>query len=92
MSTATALGAVWELDNKVAVTAARNLASPTQPIWPEGGSSESMSASGTHTRRPGEPSSTVTVMVDLTPLAYGAGPVGRHTPQPQRGRPAGLAE
>lgn len=33
-----------------------------------------MSTFGKHTRCPGEPLSMVTVLVDLTPLADGAGP------------------
>ncbi|MGP5434952.1 ISL3 family transposase, partial [Corynebacterium variabile] len=72
--TAKALGVGWELVNKVAVTATRNLvyADPShlagvrilgvdEHVWK-------------HTRRPGEPSSMVTVLVDLTPLVDGAGP------------------
>lgn len=73
-ATAKALGVGWELVNRVAVSAARNLvyADPAhlagvrilgvdEHVWK-------------HTRRPGEPSSMVTVLVDLTPLADGAGP------------------
>ena len=73
-ATAKALGVSWELVNRVAVTATRNLvyADPThltgvrilgvdEHVWK-------------HTRRPGEPSSMVTVLVDLTPLADGSGP------------------
>jgi transposase len=73
-ATAKALGVGWELVNKVAVTATRNLvyADPShlagvrilgvdEHVWK-------------HTRRPGEPSSMVTVLVDLTPLVDGAGP------------------
>ncbi|MGP5147646.1 transposase, partial [Corynebacterium variabile] len=73
-ATAKALGVGWELVNKVAVTATRNLvyADPShlagvrilgvdEHVWK-------------HTRRPGEPSSMVTVRVDLTPLVDGAGP------------------
>lgn len=73
-ATAKALGVGWELVNRVAVTATRNLvyADPThlvgvrilgvdEHVWK-------------HTRRPGQPSSMVTVLVDLTPLADGSGP------------------
>ena len=73
-ATAKALGVGWELVNKVAVTATRNLvyADPShlagvrilgvdEHVWK-------------HTRRPGEPSSMVTVLVALTPLVDGAGP------------------
>ncbi|MFZ2562663.1 MAG: ISL3 family transposase [Corynebacterium variabile] len=73
-ATAKALGVGWELVNKVAVTATRNLvyADPShlagvrilgvdEHVWK-------------HTRRPGEPSSMVTVLVGLTPLVDGAGP------------------
>jgi transposase len=73
-ATAKALGVGWELVNKVAVTATRNLvyADPShlagvrilgvdEHVWK-------------HTRRPGEPSSMVTVLVDLTPLVDGEGP------------------
>jgi transposase len=73
-ATAKALGVGWELVNKIAVDAARNLvyADPShlagvrilgvdEHVWK-------------HTRPPGEPSSMVTVLVDLTPLADGSGP------------------
>lgn len=73
-TTATALGIGWELVNKVAVDAVRNLvyANPAhldqvrilgvdEHVWK-------------HTHRAGEPSSLVTVLVDLTPLADGTGP------------------
>lgn len=73
-ATAKALGVGWELVNKIAVDAARNLvyADPShlagvrilgvdEHVWK-------------HTRRPGAPSSMVTVLVDLTPLADGSGP------------------
>ncbi len=73
-ATAKALGVGWELVSKVAVTATRNLvyADPShlagvrilgvdEHVWK-------------HTRRPGEPSSMVTVLVDLTPLVDGRGP------------------
>lgn len=73
-ATAKALGIGWELVNTVAVTAARSMvyADPShlagvrvlgvdEHVWK-------------HTRRPGEPSSMVTVLVDLTPLTDGAGP------------------
>ncbi|MGP4998945.1 ISL3 family transposase, partial [Corynebacterium variabile] len=73
-ATAKALGVGWELVNKVAVTATRNLvyADPShlagvrilgvdEHVWK-------------HTSRPGEPSSMVTVLVGLTPLVDGAGP------------------
>lgn len=73
-ATAKALGVGWELVNRVAVEAVRNLvyADPNhlagvrilgvdEHVWK-------------HTRRPGEPSSFVTVLVDLTPLADGHGP------------------
>jgi len=73
-ATAKALGVGWELVSKVAVTATRNLvyADPShlagvrilgvdEHVWK-------------HTRRPGEPSSMVTVLVDLTPLVDGEGP------------------
>lgn len=83
----------WELVNKVAVTATRNLvyADPShlagvrilgvdEHVWK-------------HTRRPGEPSSMVTVLVDLTPLVdgRGSGPSDRHAAGPQRRGSADLA-
>lgn len=83
-ATAKALGVGWELVNKVAVTATRNLvyADPShlagvrilgvdEHVWK-------------HTRRPGEPSSMVTVLVDLTPLVDGAGPAGLIDMRPGR--------
>ena len=73
-ATAKALGVGWELVNRVAVTAARNLVY-TDPTHLAGvqilGVDEHV---WKHTRRPGEPSSMVTVLVDLTPLADGEGP------------------
>ncbi|MCJ7858966.1 ISL3 family transposase [Corynebacterium kalidii] len=73
-ATAKALGVGWELVNKIAVQACRNLVYDSsdhladvkilgvdEHVWK-------------HTRRPGEPSSMVTVLVDLTPLADGTGP------------------
>jgi len=73
-ATAKALGIGWELVNTVAVTAARNLVY-ADPLHLAGvrvlGVDEHV---WKHTRRPGEPSSMVTVLVDLTPLVDGDGP------------------
>jgi len=74
---AKALGVGWELANPVAVTATRNFV-PTPPTSPGCGSSVRFWDVDEHAwkriRRPGEPSSMVTVLVDLTPLADGSGP------------------
>ena len=83
-ATAKALGVGWQLVNSVAVAAARNLvyADPAhlagvrilgvdEHVWK-------------HTRRPGEPSSMVTVLVDLTPLVDGTGPARLIDMQPGR--------
>ncbi len=83
-ATAKALGVGWQLVNNVAVAAARNLvyADPAhlagvripgvdEHVWK-------------HTRRPGEPSSIVTVLVDLTPLVDGTGPARLIDMQPGR--------
>lgn len=73
-ATAKALGVGWQLVNRVAVTAARNL------VYDSGSHLADVRILGVdehvwkHTRRPGEPSSMVTVLVDLTPLVDGHGP------------------
>ncbi|GAB3695143.1 hypothetical protein GCM10027595_08360 [Corynebacterium nasicanis] len=73
-ATAKALGVGWDLVNKLALDACRQLVydNPShlhgvrilgvdEHVWK-------------HTRRPGQPSSFVTVLVDLTPLVDGRGP------------------
>ena len=73
-ATAKALGVGWELVNQFAVGACRQLVydNPShldvvrilgvdEHVW-------------THTRKPGQPSNLVTILVDLTPLADGRGP------------------
>jgi hypothetical protein len=80
--TAKALGVGWQLVNNVAVTAARNLVygdhlagvrilGVDEHVWK-------------HTRRLDEPSSMVTVLVDLTPLIDGTGPARLIDIQPGR--------
>ncbi len=73
-ATAKALGVGWELVNQVALEACRKLVYDDSPhldgvrilgvdehVWK-------------HTRKPGQPSSLVTILVDLTPLVDGRGP------------------
>lgn len=73
-ATAKALGVGWELVNKTAVDAARGL------VYADSAHPDGVRILGVdehvwkHTRRPGEPSSMVTVLVDLTPLVDGHGP------------------
>ncbi|MGC3904291.1 transposase family protein, partial [Corynebacterium variabile] len=73
-ATAKALGVGWQLVNKIAVQACRNL------VYDSGDHLADVRILGVdehvwkHTRRPGEPSSMVTVLVDLTPLVDGRGP------------------
>lgn len=73
-ATAKALGVGWELVNRVAVEAVRNL------VYADPNHLAGVRILGVdehvlkHTRRPGEPSSFVTVLVDLSPLADGHGP------------------
>lgn len=93
-ATAKALGVGWELVNRVAVTAARNL------VYADSTHLAGVRILGVdehvwkHTRRPGEPSSMVTVLVDLTPLADGSGPARLidMRPSAQRRGSANLAE
>src|SRR5699024_8331276 len=64
-ATAKALGVGWELVNQVALEACQQLVyvrilGVDEHVWK-------------HTRRPGQPSSFVTVLVDLTPLVDGTG-------------------
>src|SRR5699024_1308626 len=73
-ATAKALGVGWELVNQVAVDACRKL------VYDNPSHLDGVKILGVdehvwkHTRRPGQPSSFVTVLVDLTPLVTGAGP------------------
>ena len=73
-ATAKALGVGWELVNQVAVDACRKL------VYDNPSHLDGVRILGVdehvwkHTRRPGQPSSFVTVLVDLTPLVTGAGP------------------
>ncbi|MGO1379793.1 MAG: transposase, partial [Corynebacterium sp.] len=73
-ATAKALGVGWQLVNKIAVQACRNL------VYDSGDHLADVRILGVdehvwkHTRRPGDPSSMVTVLVDLTPLVDGRGP------------------
>ena len=73
-ATATALGVGWELVNRVALDACRAL------VYENPGHLDEVRILGVdghvwkHTRRPGQPSSFVTVLVDLTPLVDGRGP------------------
>ena len=73
-ATAKALGVGWELVNQVAVDAYRKLVYDN-PHHLEGvrilGVDEHV---WKHTRKPGQPSNLVTILVDLTPLADGRGP------------------
>ena len=83
-ATAKALGVGWQLVNSVAVTAARSL------VYADPGHLSGVRILGVdehvwkHTRRPGEPSSMVTVLVDLTPLVDGSGPARLIDMQPGR--------
>ena len=73
-ATAKALGVGWELVNQIAVDACRKL------VYDNPSHLDGVRILGVdehvwkHTRRPGQPSSFVTVLVDLTPLVTGAGP------------------
>lgn len=73
-ATAKALGVGWELVNQVAVDACRQL------VYDNPSHLDGVRILGVdehvwkHTRRPGQPSSFVTVLVDLTPLVDGTGP------------------
>ena len=73
-ATAKALGVGWELVNQVAVDACRQLVYDN-PAHLDGvrilGVDEHV---WKHTRKPGQPSNLVTILVDLTPLADGRGP------------------
>lgn len=73
-ATAKALGVGWELVNQVAVDACRQLVYDN-PSHLDGvrilGVDEHVRK---HTRKPGQPSNLVTILVDLTPLADGRGP------------------
>lgn len=72
-ATAKALGVGWELVNQVAVDACRKL------VYDNPSHLDGVKILGVdehvwkHTRRPGQPSSFVTVLVDLTPLVDGRG-------------------
>ena len=72
-ATAKALGVGWELVNQFAVDACRKL------VYDNPHRLEGVRILGVdehvwkHTRRPGQPSSFVTVLVDLTPLVDGTG-------------------
>lgn len=73
-ATAKALGVGWELVNQVAVDACQQL------VYDDPQHLDGVRILGVdehvwkHTRRPGQPSSFVTVLVDLTPLVDGRGP------------------
>lgn len=73
-ATAKALGVGWELVNQVAIDACRTL------VYDNPSHLDGVRILGVdehvwkHTRRPGQPSSFVTVLVDLTPLVDGTGP------------------
>lgn len=73
-ATAKALGVGWELVNQVAIDACRKL------VYDNPSHLDGVRILGVdehvwkHTRRPGQPSSFVTVLVDLTPLVDGTGP------------------
>ena len=73
-ATATALGVGWELVNQVALDACRQLVYG-DPHYLDGvrilGVDEHV---WKHTRKPGQPSNLVTILVDLTPLVDGRGP------------------
>lgn len=73
-ATATALGVGWDLVNQVALNACRQL------VYDNPHHLDNVRILGVdehvwkHTRKPGQPSSMVTVLVDLTPLVDGRGP------------------
>ena len=73
-ATATALGVGWELVNQVALDACRQL------VYDDASHLDGVRILGVdehvwkHTRKPGQPSNLVTILVDLTPLADGRGP------------------
>lgn len=73
-ATAKALGVGWELVNQVALDACRRL------VYDDPQHLDGVRILGVdehvwkHTRKPGQPSSFVTILVDLTPLAEGRGP------------------
>ena len=73
-ATAKALGVGWELVNQVAVDACRQL------VYDNPSHLDGVRILGVdehvwkHTRKPGQPSNLVTILVDLTPLADGRGP------------------
>lgn len=73
-ATAKALGLGWELVNTIAINAVRD------QVYADPGHLDGVRILGVdehvwkHTRRPGESSSFVTVLVDLTPLVHGRGP------------------
>ena len=73
-ATAKALGVGWELVNQVAVDARRQL------VYDNPSHLDGVRILGVdehvwkHTRKPGQPSNLVTILVDLTPLADGRGP------------------
>ncbi|AWT27375.1 hypothetical protein Csp1_26320 [Corynebacterium provencense] len=92
-ATAKALGVGWELVNRIAVDAVRDL------VYADSAHLDGVRILGVdehvwkHTRRPGEPSSMVTVLVDLTPLVDGHGPARLidMRPSAQRRCPENLA-
>ncbi|AJE32397.1 transposase IS204/IS1001/IS1096/IS1165 family protein [Corynebacterium humireducens NBRC 106098 = DSM 45392] len=73
-ATATALGVGWELVNQVALDACRQL------VYDNASHLDGVRILGVdehvwkHTRKPGQPSNLVTILVDLTPLVDGRGP------------------
>ena len=73
-ATAKVLGVGWELVNQVAVDACRQL------VYDNPSHLDGVRILGVdehvwkHTRKPGQPSSLVTILVDLTPLVDGRGP------------------
>ena len=73
-ATATALGVGWELVNQVALDACRQL------VYDDASHLDGVRILGVdehvwkHTRKPGQPSNLVTILVDLTPLVDGRGP------------------
>ncbi|GAB3649225.1 ISL3-like element IS31831 family transposase [Corynebacterium nasicanis] len=72
-ATATALGVGWELVNQVALDACRQL------VYDDASHLDGVRILGVdehvwkHTRKPGQPSNLVTILVDLTPLVDGRG-------------------
>ena len=73
-ATAKALGVGWELVNQVAVDACRQLVYDNPSHLDGVRTLEVDEHVWKHTRKPGQPSNLVTILVDLTPLADGRGP------------------